>query len=292
LAANDKEASMGVDLDAFRQQSLETWGEMASGWEARHDWLRTVTGSVTDWLVDRADPQPGQTFLDIAAGPGDLGFAVAERMGGEGRVISTDFAPEMVELARRYGEERGLGNVEYSLLDAERMDLADDSVDGVVCRFGYMLMADPAAALAETRRVLRDGQPLAFAVWMGPDRNSWAAIPGMTLVQLGHVPPPEPGAPGIFAMGDESRVRELVAGAGLTEPELQEIAFDFRYLDADDYWDSIIRLAGSLARAVKALPEDEQAAAREAIMKNVEAYRNEDGSYAIPAAAWGVLSRA
>ena len=50
-------------------------------------------------------------------------------------------------------------------MDAEKMDLEDDSVDGVICRWGYMLMADPAAALAETRRVLRDGGRLAFSVW-------------------------------------------------------------------------------------------------------------------------------
>ena len=84
----------------------------------------------------------------------------------------------MVDVARRNGEARGLSNVEYRVLDAERMDLDDDSVDGVVCRWGYMLMADPAAALGETRRVLRDGGPLAFAVWMTPDRNPWAAVPG------------------------------------------------------------------------------------------------------------------
>jgi SAM-dependent methyltransferase len=111
-------------------------------------------------------------------------------------VISTDFAPEMVDVARRQSEARGLTNVEHRVLDAERMDLDDDSVDGVVCRWGYMLMADPAAALRETRRVLRDGGRLAFAVWGAPDRNPWVAVPGMTLVQRGHMPPPEPGAPG------------------------------------------------------------------------------------------------
>ena len=47
-------------------------------------------------------------------------------------------------------------------MDAEKMDLEDDSVDGVICRWGYMLMADPAAALAETRRVLRDGGRLSL----------------------------------------------------------------------------------------------------------------------------------
>jgi SAM-dependent methyltransferase len=282
---------MDIDLDTYREQSLETWGEMAPGWEARHEWMMGITHSVNDRLLDMADPQPGQTILDIAAGPGDLGLEAAERVGGEGRVVSTDFAPEMLDVARRNGEARGLTNVEYRVLDAESMDLDDDAVDGAVCRWGYMLMADPAAALEETRRVLRDGGPLTFAVWRTPDRNPWAAVPGMTLVQRGHMPPPEPGAPGIFGMGEPGRIRELVTGAGFGEPELEEIAFEFSYADSDDVWDSLISLAGPLARAVRELPDDELEATRTAIMGNLEPYRNEDGSYTAPAATWGVLVR-
>jgi ubiquinone/menaquinone biosynthesis C-methylase UbiE len=282
---------MGIDLDAYREQSRETWGEMASGWEDRREWMMEVTGRVNSWLAEKADPQPGQTILDIAAGTGDLGFHVAERVGQEGRVISTDFAPEMVDVARRFGEARGLTNVEYRVLDAESMDLDEDSVDGAVCRWGYMLMADPAAALKETRRVLRDGGPLAFAVWRTPDRNPWAAVPGMTLVQRGHMPAPEPGAPGIFALGEPDRIRELVTAAGFGEPKLEEIAFDFRYADFDDLWDALVRIAGPLARVVKALPDDERQATRAAIEENVAPYRDAEGSYTAPAATWGVLVR-
>jgi SAM-dependent methyltransferase len=282
---------MGIDLDTYRAQSRETWGEMAPGWETRHDWMMGITGRVNDWLADAVDPQPGQTVLDIAAGPGDLGFQIAERVGADGRVISTDFAAEMVDVARRFGDARGVTNVEYRVLDAESMDLDDDSVDAAVCRWGYMLMADPGAALSETRRVLRDGGPLAFAVWRTPDRNPWAAIPGMTLVQRGHMPPPEPGAPGIFAMGEPGRIRELVTGAGFDEPELEDVAFDFSYPDADDLWDSLIRLAGPLARAVMALPDDEREATRAAIIENVAPFRNEDGSYTAPAVTWVVRTR-
>ena len=154
------------------KESRETWGQMASGWEDRREWMMEVTGRVNSWLAEKADPRPSQTILDVAAGTGDLGFLAAERVGEEGPSISTDFAPEMVDVARRQGESRGLTNVEYRELDAERMDLEDDSVDGVVSRWGYMLMADPAAALKETRRVLRDGGPLAFAVWSSPHRQS------------------------------------------------------------------------------------------------------------------------
>jgi SAM-dependent methyltransferase len=280
-----------ADLEEYRQTSLESWAEMASGWEDRREWLMGITGLVNDWLVRKADPQPGQTYLDVAGGTGDLSFLVAERVGDSGKVIYTDFAPEMVDVARRQGEARGAGNVEYRVVDAERMDLDDDSVDGVVCRFGYMLMADPAAALGHTRRVLRDGGPLACAVWATPDRNPWAAVPGMTMVQRGHLPPPEPGAPGIFAMGVPERIHELVTDAGFGKPEIEEIAFDFHYADADDLWDALVRLAGPLARSVNALPDGERQATREAILENVASYRNEDGSYTAPAAAWGVLTR-
>ena len=278
-----------MDLDTYRRESRETWAQVAPGWEERREWFMGITGLVNDWLLDKASAEPGQTVLEIAAGTGDLGFRVAERVGEEGRVITTDFTPRMLDVARRQGEARGLSNVEYRLLDAERMDLEDDSVDAVVCRWGYMLMADPAAAFKETRRVLRDGGPLAFAVWRTPDRNPWASVPAMTLVQLGHMPPPETDAPGMFALGEPARISELVTGAGFGEPEREEIAFEFRYADFDDLWNALLRMSPS-GRTIDELSAEERRATVEAVRKNVAPYRNEDGSYSSPAATWGVLA--
>jgi len=169
------------------------------------------------------------------------------------------------------------------------MELEDDSVDAVLCRWGYMLMADPAAALGETRRVLRDGRPLAFAVWQTPDRNPWAAIPGMTLVQRGHVAPPEPGAPGIFAMGTSERVQQLVTGAGFDEPQIEELSFEWRY-GAGDLWDTLTRLAGPLAAVIRGLSPEEQRETRAAIEDQLGQYR-QDGELVVPAACWGVVAR-
>jgi SAM-dependent methyltransferase len=278
-----------MDLQEYRETSLQTWGEMASGWEERREWQLEFTGAINQWILDRVDPQPGETILDVAAGTGDLGFGAAERVGDEGGVICSDFAPEMVEAARRNGAARGLDNVEFRVLDAEKMDLADDSVDGVVSRWSYMLMADPGAALSETNRVLRDDGTLAFAVWQSPERNAWAALPGMTLVQRGHMPPPEPGAPGIFALGDPDRLRELVTGAGFADPEIEELTFEWRY-DADELWETLTKLAGPLARVIKGLPDDERAATRAAIEESLAGFRDGD-QLAIPAACWGVVAR-
>jgi SAM-dependent methyltransferase len=278
-----------MDPQTYRETSLQTWDEMAPGWEDRREWILGITGAINEWLADRVDPQAGQTILDLAAGTGDLGFIAAERVGESGKVLCTDFATQMVEAARRTGEARGLSNVEYRVLDAEKMDLDDESVDGVLCRWGYMLMADPAAALRETRRVLRDGGTLAFAVWQTPERNPWAALPGMTLVQRGHMPPPEPGAPGIFAMGDAERVAALVTGAGFGDPQLEELTFDWRY-SAEDLWDTLTRLAGPLARVINELPEEERQQTRSAIEESLGQYR-QDGELVVPAACWGVVAR-
>jgi ubiquinone/menaquinone biosynthesis C-methylase UbiE len=280
---------MGIDPDKYRQESLENWGHVAAGWEERRDWLVGNTARVNAWLADRVDAQPGQTILEIGAGPGELGFQIAER-DERVRVVSTDFAPEMVEVARRESEARGLANVEHCVLDAEAMDLGDEVVDGVVCRWAYMLMADPAAALRETRRVLRPGGRLAFAVWGTAERNPWQAVPAMTLVQRGHLPAPVPGAPGIFALGEPGRIRELVTGAGFAEPELEEIALEYRYADFDDLWGALVDLS-PFGRTFDGLPADEREATRAAVRQSMAPYRNGDGSYAAPAATWVVLAR-
>ena len=258
-----------MDLDEYRRKSLENWDRFSANWDEERTFMWERTRPASERIVDGLDPQAGDTVLELAAGTGETGFLVSERLGGSGRVISTDFAPGMVDAARRRGEELGLENFEYRVLDAERMDLDDDSVDGVVSRFGYMLMADPAAALAESRRVLRDGRRLAFGVWAAPDKNLWAAIPGMTLVELGLLPPPEPGAPGIFALGDPDRIRELVTGAGFGEPSIEQVPVEWGYEDPDMHWEKTIKLAAPISEAVGSLPPEEQQRVRETVAARV-----------------------
>ena len=143
--------------DDAREQSRAVWNDMAGGWDRNREFMWRTTRHVAEWLVDHADPSTGDTLLDLAGGPGSNGFLAAERVGPSGKVIETDFAPDMVEVARRRAEELGLDNVETRVLDAERMDLDDNSVDSIICRWGFMLMLDPQAALNECRRVLNEG---------------------------------------------------------------------------------------------------------------------------------------
>lgn len=259
-----------VDLDEYRRTSLESWDRFAGNWEEEAEYVWSMTRQVSERMIDRLDPQPGETILELAAGIGETGYLAARRVGDQGRLISTDFAPHMVEAARRRSEGLGFANVEHRVLDAERMDLDDSSVDGALARFGYMLMADPAAALRETQRVLRDGGRVAFAVWGPPDQNKWAFIPGRVMVERGLLPPPEPGAPGIFAMGDPARIRELVTGAGFGEPDIEQVTVNWSYAGPEEHWDKTIKLAAPIAEALKPLSPEERDQVRAAVAAEVE----------------------
>jgi SAM-dependent methyltransferase len=278
-----------TNLDEYRKQSLQTWDKMSTGWHSWRDFMWDATERIRDWLVSELDPKPGQTILDVAAGVGDTGFAAAAKVAPEGRLISTDFSSGMVDASRQRAEELGVTNAEFRVLDAEKMDLDDDSVDRVISRWGYMLMADPAAALKETNRVLRPDGRLVFAVWGSADKNLWAATPGMVLIERGVIPPPEPGAPGIFALADHDRIRELVTGAGFAEPKIEEVPFAFEYEDTDVHWRATNELAGPLAAAIAQLPEDEQAAVKKEVAGRMEQFRKGDG-YEVPATPIGVVA--
>jgi ubiquinone/menaquinone biosynthesis C-methylase UbiE len=265
----------------YRGRSHDIWQEMAAGWERDQLWMWEASHKVGEWLVAKLRPQPGQTILELAAGTGETGFAAAAAIGDEGKLVSTDFSSNMIEAARRRAEELGLRNCEFRVMDAEHMDLGDDSVDGALCRWGYMLMADPLAALRETTRVLRDGGRLALSVWGTPERNQWAAVAGPALVKHGHMPPPVPGAPGIFAMSDPEQMRALLTDAGFSEPELEEVEVEYRFDSFDDYWRFLEELAGAIAMVLKTLGDEERVAVRETLQESLAPFRR-GGGYLIP----------
>jgi SAM-dependent methyltransferase len=278
-------------IDAFRGASCEVAQAIAPTWERRRAQIEEVATPVREWMLRELRPREGDTVLELAAGVGDTGFDAAAIVGERGRLISTDFSPAMLDAARRRAAERGVENVEYRVTGAERIDLGDDSVDGVLCRFGYMLMADPAAALAETRRVLRPDGRLALAVWGAPERNPFFAIIARSLVQRGHVPPPEPPpAPGIFSMASAQRTTQLLHGAGFTDVRTEEVPGWFALPDVDEYLSVIADTAGPLGLALRALSDSARADVRADVQDALRSFAAADG-YELPCVALCAVAR-
>jgi ubiquinone/menaquinone biosynthesis C-methylase UbiE len=251
---------------------------MAPGWERRREYLREFSQGIADWMVAKLDPQPGQTILELGAGTGETGFAAARRVGDSGHLISTDLPPAMVEVAKRRAEELGVGNAEFRVMDAEHIGLEDDSVDGILCRWAFMLMADPGRAMAESRRVLRPRGKLALAVMGGPRRNPWASGVAKSIVELGLTPPIDPKAPGgVFSLSDPDRLRQLLANAGFDDVRIEEMEFHLRFTDFDDYWSFVQDFAGATAGLLQSFSDEERAAVREATYEATERFRTDEG---------------
>jgi ubiquinone/menaquinone biosynthesis C-methylase UbiE len=268
-------------IEQQRREMYEIVEAIAPGWERWRARIEATVTPVREWMVDALAPRPGDTVLELAAGAGDTGFAAAAIVGEHGRLISTDFSPTMVQVARRRGAELGLANVDQRVMDAEQIELASDSVDGVLCRFGYMLMTDPAAALAETRRVLRPGGRLALAVWGAPERNPWATIGFGLLIERGHMPPPQPGP---CALGSQERLRALLEGAGFTAVRTEEVPVRFAFRDIDDYLTYATDTGGPAAPVLRALPEEERAYLKTRLGAGFAPF-GADGGYELPGIA-------
>jgi SAM-dependent methyltransferase len=247
--------------------------------------MSEATAPVSQWLVDALHLQPGQTVLELAAGPGETGLLAAQRIRPGGRLIATDASEEMVELIRARAAELGLqDDVDARVMEAEWLDQDAASVDAVLCRWGYMLLADPGASLRETRRVLRPGGRVSLAAWAGPERNPWSSAIGAELVGRGLMEPPEPGAPGQFAWADPSTIRRELQDAGFVDVEIDTVAFTFEYPDLDTWWDVQLDIAPTLGETISGISPAGRDDLRDALDARLAPFVGEGGGVMLPAA--------
>ncbi len=270
----------------LRSESRRRWGASAAGWRRRADQLRAATMPVSERMVELVAPRDGETLLELAAGVGDVGFLAAQRLGPEGMLICSDFAPEMLTGAQERAKELGIANVRFRQIDAEAIDLPAASLDGILCRWGFMLMTDPEAALRQCRRVLKADGRLALAAWRGPDENPWSSLPQRELCRRGLAEAPDPDAPGQFAWARQEVIAETLQAAGFVDFELDVVDFTMVYDDFEHWWETQLDLSRSTRDAVTAAPAEAIAEVRAALGETAEGFRTPEGALALPARTW------
>ena len=105
-----------------------------------------------------------ERVLDACTGTGDLALALLD--GGAGEVVGSDFAPQMVERARRKAE--GRAHARFLVADTTRLPFADASFDVATVAFGVRNLEDLDAGLRDLFRVLVPGGRLAILEFSRP----------------------------------------------------------------------------------------------------------------------------
>jgi SAM-dependent methyltransferase len=278
---------MTFDPAEYRIQSRKRWGAQAAGWRRHADALRHATMPVTAWMVEAVAPQPGHDLLELAAGPGDVGFLAAELIRPGGTLICSDVAPEMLTAAQERAKELGIDNVRFLQVDAEAIDLPTASIDGVLCRWGYMLLADPEAGLRETRRVLKPGARVVLAAWTSPDENVWLSAALRVMVERGLAEIPPPDEPGPFTWAGEGVIAETLDAAGFYDVEVDTVEFAMRYpRGVEDWWETTLDTSTQFRARVDALDDATRADLRAAIAERFARHIGPDGALTLPARTW------
>jgi ubiquinone/menaquinone biosynthesis C-methylase UbiE len=240
---------------------------------------------VSGWMIEHAALGPGQRVLELAAGPGDTGFLAAELIKPGGTLVCSDASEGMLGVARARATEQGIDNVEFAQLELEWIDLPAASVDTILCRWGIMLTVDPSAAVREMRRVLKPGGMVAVAVWDEAVKNPWATIPGRAMIKLGHTQPPDPNAPGMFALASANRLQQLLEDAGFVEVTVDSAEVSRQEADVDAFIAESLDCSGVFAAEFRALSEEDQGAIRAEIAELAATFMGADGTLRFPGAS-------
>ncbi len=245
---------------AMKQIQHDQWAAAAKGWRRRDELLRKGAAPVTKRMLELAQIKPGSHVLDIASGTGEPAITAAKIAGETGRVVGIDLADEMLAVARDKAALAGLHNIEFICSDAETLDVAPGTVDAVTIRWGLMFMPQPGDCLVPARAALKENGRLSLACWAAPEKNPFVGLLVQTLANYMDVPVPPPGTPGIFALADPDRLRDVIASAGFGNIVLEELELDvLEVADGQAYWDAISDLAAPIMALVSQLEETARA---------------------------------
>lgn len=190
-------------MSDYARLQRDGWQRVACKYE---DAWAGLTRLFIDDLLDAGRISRGERVLDVACGPGYVAERARER---DAEAIGIDFSSEMIRIAR---DRRG--DIDFRVGDAQALEFDAAGFDAVVSNFGVIHLPDPAAGLAEARRVLRRGGRLAFTVWAGPEGSAGGRLMDSALRAHGDMNVDLPTGPDTMALADPVRCRALLAGAG------------------------------------------------------------------------------
>ena len=240
---------MDTQLEQIRDQQKASWNKFSPGWRKWDVLMMDFLHPIGDEIIGSLNPKSDETILDVASGTGEPGLTIATMLKG-GKVVITDLAEDMLEVAKEHARQREIKNIEFLACDVCELPFADSSFDAISCRFGFMFFPDMLLAAKEMARVLKPGGRIATSVWNLPEKNFWVTAVGGTINKNMQIPPPPPEAPGMFRCAKSGLIQDLFKQAGLKNCTEKEITSKLKCLTADIYWNMMTEVAAPFVSAL------------------------------------------
>ncbi len=250
--------------DEIKDGQRATWAGLSAGWEK---WDSVIMGQLAPVGAAIIDG------LDIASGTGEPGLSIA-RLSPRGRVVLTDLAAEMLEVAARRAREQGIANIETEVCSADDLPFEDGTFNSVSVRFGYMFFPDMDKATAEFVRVLGPSGRLCSSVWVEPEENPWTAIAMRAISTEAVVAPPDPGGPTMFRCAAPGYVSALYERAGLHDVTEWDVDVALVTRSPAQYWEVVSEHVSAVVTALQQVDGPARERIRAHAIANVRAFDN------------------
>jgi ubiquinone/menaquinone biosynthesis C-methylase UbiE len=239
----------------------EAWDAIAEGYD------RYVAPQEVDLASEAlrlVGLEPGERFLDVAAGPGGLSLPAA-RLGA--RVLATDWSPTMIERFEARVREESLSDAEGRVMDCHALDLPDSSFDVTGSQFGVMLVPDQPRALREMVRVTKPGGRVLVIAYGSPAEfeTLQVFISALTVIAPDFPGIPDDPPPLEFQVADPEVLRDRLTVAGLKDVHIERTVERPAFSSGQEIWDWMLYSNPISGMVVADLSESKRARLRQVL---------------------------
>lgn len=261
----------------YKKTTRDQWQTAAEAWNRWGQTLDEWLGAATDLMLDMADIHDGSKVLDVAAGAGGQTLATARRVGPTGYVLATDISSNILELAAENARKDNFRNIETRVMDGENLEIEEGTFDAVISRVGLIYFPDQHKALTGMHRVLKPGGRVAAIVYSTAENNKFFSIPVSIIRRRAQLPPPLPGQPGPFSLGNTGVLEEAYKKAGFREIQTRIVSAPLRMNSAAECVRFEQESFGALHQMLAGLNDAERKAAWEEIEQELSKFEGPGG---------------
>jgi ubiquinone/menaquinone biosynthesis C-methylase UbiE len=160
-----------------------------------------------------------QIALELACGTGRVTRHLRDVIPSNAKLIASDISPDMLAVAK---EKLASLDIDWRVINAQGLPFDDNSIDLVVCSFGYMLVPDKSKAYAEAYRILRPGGMLLFSTWDKLEVNAASYV--YRTIAKKYLTGPLPETYKLpFSMNDDVEIRRDLGQTGFSKFTVERV---------------------------------------------------------------------